>query len=589
MAEQTERLERLEEQVSALEAQVHVQEDRFRSMQEVAVALGSTLVLDDLLALIMNAATRLLAAERSTLFLLDDTTGELWSKIAQGSIVQEIRLQPGVGIAGHVAATGEVVNIQDAYADDRFQKDWDIRNNFRTRAVLCAPVRTSQGKIIGVIQVLNKKSGPFVQNDENLLTALASQAAVSLENSKLFQSLLETQRELKRRMFELEFLFGIEQSLHRHQSQEEMMRSVIGRTLEVLGAEAGAILLSGERVAEIFFRSPGSAAVRNMRVATNRGIAAWVANEGTPLLSNSPADLGHGGPLAEVEPLPMESILCVPLIVDATAVGAFEIVNKRGGFTQEDLKMLTLVTGLIADEIELTRSREAREKANRLADVGQMLSGVLHDFKTPIAIVSNYVRLMAEEKSKPSRLNYRDIVLRQFDNVNIMIQEILAFARGESQVLLRKVYLHKFIGDFEEQLAAEFAAHRIELKIDQRYRGVARFDEGKMRRAIFNIARNAIEAMPDGGTFSLVVDTAGSDLVFHFQDTGRGIPEEIQDKLFESFVTKGKANGTGLGLAIVKKIVNEHGGEITFSTAPGKGTSFRLRLPLDPEGAKRAQ
>src|SRR5262245_13925567 len=121
MADLDERLRRLEQLVSELQEQLRIQGDRFRSMQEIAVALRSTLVLDQLLARIMTAATRLLDGERSTLFLLDEGRHELWSKIAQGASVQEIRLAVGEGIAGAVAQSGEPVNLRDAYADPRFQ------------------------------------------------------------------------------------------------------------------------------------------------------------------------------------------------------------------------------------------------------------------------------------------------------------------------------------------------------------------------------------------------------------------------------------------------------------------------------------
>src|SRR5439155_26304083 len=127
--------------------------------------------------------------------------------------------------------------------------------------------------------------------------------------------------------------------------------------------------------------------------------------------------------------------------------------------------------------------------------------------------------------------------------------------------------VHKFLQDIEELLAKEFHDRNITFRMDMRYRGTARFDEGKMRRAIFNVARNAVEAMPEGGSFAIQVDQEGPNLVLELTDSRPGIPEEIQDRLFESFVTRGKKNGTGLGLAIVKKIVAEHGGDVTFRTS----------------------
>ena len=101
-----------------------------------------------------------------------------------------------------------------------------------------------------------------------------------------------------------------------------------------------------------------------------------------------------------------------------------------------------------------------------------------------------------------------------------------------------------------------------------------------MKRVISNIARNAADAMPEGGRFTLVADRDGDQLVLRMSDTGTGVAPEIHERLFESFVTTGKTGGSGLGLAIVKRIVDAHGGTVEFKTRAGKGTTFEVRLPL---------
>ncbi|MGH8703752.1 MAG: GAF domain-containing protein, partial [Burkholderiales bacterium] len=118
-------------------------------------ALGAERNLDALLLKIMEKTSDVLEADRSTLFLLDSEKNELWSKVAQGAALNEIRFPVGAGIAGFVARSGETVNIPDAYADPRFNRDVDKRTGYRTRTILCAPVRDPQGEIIGVAQVLN--------------------------------------------------------------------------------------------------------------------------------------------------------------------------------------------------------------------------------------------------------------------------------------------------------------------------------------------------------------------------------------------------------------------------------------------------
>src|SRR5262249_10159572 len=159
--------------------------------------------------------------------------------------------------------------------------------------------------------------------------------------------------------------------------------------------------------------------------------------------------------------------------------------------------------------------------------IGQMLSSVLHDLKTPMTIVLGYAQLMAQIDESKQRTQYVDQILKQFDLMSSMTREVLQFARGESNVLVRKVYLHKFLEEITAHLEQEFANKNVRLVIQPLYRGVAHFDESKLMRAIHNIARNASEAMAQaGGTFTLTVSTLGGKLLFSLADTGPGIPAE---------------------------------------------------------------
>ncbi|MDB5397764.1 MAG: guanylate cyclase [Rhodospirillales bacterium] len=162
---------------------VRAQEMEFLS---VVADITSELELDSLLARVMAEATRMLDAERSTLFLHDEKTDTLFSRVAQGSKVGEIRLPSHAGIAGTVFTTNKTVNIPHAYADLRFNPGFDKTTGFFTRSILCTPVVNKYGKVIGVTQALNKKGGPFSEDDESRLKAFTAQVAIALENAKLF-------------------------------------------------------------------------------------------------------------------------------------------------------------------------------------------------------------------------------------------------------------------------------------------------------------------------------------------------------------------------------------------------------------------
>jgi HD-GYP domain-containing protein (c-di-GMP phosphodiesterase class II) len=161
---------------------------RYRAVYEVMRALGGTLDLDELLDLIITRITEVMEADRSSLFLIDWESEELWSKVAQGVRFMEIRFPMDLGLAGAVATSGEILNIPAAYDDQRFNQDFDRQTGYRTKSVLCVPMTNKEGERIGVIQVLNKKSDEaFDDEDEELLSALAGQAAVAVENSRLYE------------------------------------------------------------------------------------------------------------------------------------------------------------------------------------------------------------------------------------------------------------------------------------------------------------------------------------------------------------------------------------------------------------------
>jgi len=279
------------------------------------------------------------------------------------------------------------------------------------------------------------------------------------------------------------------------------------------------------------------------------------------------------------------SALVIPLDGEGgRPLGAMGLYNKteRRPFAQEDIELVRLVAVNASTALQLFRSRVAREREERLSTIGRLLSGVIHDLKTPMTVISGYVQMMATATSDAQRKQYVELVLKQFDLISAMQREVLEFARGERTVLIRRVYLTKFFGELMEQLQREVEGKRVQLVLDLRDRGVARFDEGKLTRALHNLARNAIEAIGDKrGTVTITARREGKssgDLIIEVADDGPGIPKEIEGQIFQSFVTSGKKGGTGLGLAIVKKIVEEHGGQVSVESSK-KGTTFTLRIP----------
>jgi len=177
---------------NAMSAKAQV--DRLSLLIDASKIVNSAIDIDKLLRLILDVATRSINADRGTLYLVDRQTHELWSMVAQGDDVVEIRLPMGKGLAGYVGETGEVVNIPDAYKDSRFNPEIDMKSGYKTHNVLCMPMRDKEGRIVGVFQFLNKLDGPFGPEDEGFIDALSVHAAIAIENARLAREMVQSER-----------------------------------------------------------------------------------------------------------------------------------------------------------------------------------------------------------------------------------------------------------------------------------------------------------------------------------------------------------------------------------------------------------
>ncbi len=171
---------------------INKQREKEMEFFEVVSDVISEIDLGKILQKVMAQATKMLNAERSTLFINDEKTNELFSQVGEGLGAEQIRLPNHLGIAGAVFTSGESVNIPYAYADLRFNPAFDKKTGFFTRSILCVPVINKKGKTIGVTQVLNKRGGAFTNEDEFRLRAFTGQISIALENAKLFNEVQTT-------------------------------------------------------------------------------------------------------------------------------------------------------------------------------------------------------------------------------------------------------------------------------------------------------------------------------------------------------------------------------------------------------------
>ena len=173
------------------------QSDPLVSLVKIGRSITAQTDINVLLKVIAEETKIAMQADRCTVFLYDKKTNELWSKVALGMDNQEIRFPADKGLAGYVVRTGESINITDAYNDDRFNPDVDKTTGYKTKNILCMPIKNNNQEIIGAFQVLNKNNGVFTKSDEDLLVAIGGSASIALENAQLFEQQKELYKEQK--------------------------------------------------------------------------------------------------------------------------------------------------------------------------------------------------------------------------------------------------------------------------------------------------------------------------------------------------------------------------------------------------------
>ena len=568
-------------------------------MMAIGSAFSNSLRTEELLQVIMEKITTLMDAERSTLFVLEPGTNQLWSVISQGMDNVEIRLNVGEGIAGWVAEAGKSLNICDVYKHEKFQKAFDHRSGFETKTMLCQPVENGNKDVIGVVQVLNRKTGEFTEEDEYLLAAICGQVSIALENSKLYTDILKKNEsltvmaeQLEGRVEELDLLVEVEQIANQSTSMDDMIGALIKTTCDVFKASGVFLTLNqNTSFASLHQYVPTlNPKPTTIRIESQKGIGRALILSQRPTVCQSDSISPE---LVSQMPFTISSVVGVPLFdeLENQCIGALQAVHSANEtpthFGDDELKVLGIIGSRLLAIIRAQAQREEMEKNNRMASMGQMLSGIIHDIKNPIAIISGYVQLMARNEDAEKRNAFAKTIKSQFGLLDKMTRELLDYAKGQSSLLRRKLFVGDFFDSFEELLSVELSSRGIDLQLQIDYRGVIIADESKLQRAILNLARNAADSMPNGGPFIISIKEKGDFIEMRFIDSGEVIPEDIRGNLFDDFVTSGKENGTGLGLSIVKKIVEEHQGTISFESlrsingenTTSTGTTFTINLP----------
>lgn len=234
---------------------------------------------------------------------------------------------------------------------------------------------------------------------------------------------------------------------------------------------------------------------------------------------------------------------------------------------------------LLLDESSSLRGKLLQKE--KLAAIGNMAAGIVHDFKNPVHIIRSAAEF-AEDSTldEESRTKYLRLISDESLRLGEMAQDILDFTRGNVTINKDDILLAEFLKTVEYTLGPYFTKKHIGFEIANKAEGIVHLDKDRMLRVFINIGANAADVLHQDNFFKLEITRSIEGLRFAFCDDGPGVPAKIIPTLFEPFVTEGKATGTGLGMAVSKNIVEAHDGRIWFTTAAGEGTTFFVEIPI---------
>ncbi len=545
---------------------------RLLALYEVSRAIGSSLRLEEVLQQVMDSVIQLTGAERGFLLLFDEQSSERAVQVGrnyEGKNLSPQDVQVSRTVIKEVLQTGEGVVTTNALADDRFRAQESVVA-YALRSVLCVPLR-SHGRVIGVVYVDNRiRTALFDQRDREMLEAFAGQAAISIENARLYT---QTDSALALRVQELETLQQIDRQLNTRLDTQRVAELTLEWAQRGAQADAGWIAVQVDR------ESP-------MVVAAGQGVGAALDPTAPGLasaLSNGPTI--HRQPTANAA----GEQLALPLLHAGQPIAVLGLSRNAGAFEAESLAFLRRLAEHAAVAIENSRLYQAVQSANLAKS--QFITIVSHEMKTPMTSIRGYADLVRRGMVGPvndQQAEFLDIVLDNVDRMAALVSDLTDISRietGRLKVNLAEVALPPYIQEVVTSLRPQIDARQqtIDLALPANL-PTLHTDPARLVQILTNLASNAVKYTPPGGRIEVAAGVHDGYLRVQVSDSGIGLSAEDQAKLFTQFfrsdnpVVREQA-GWGLGLSVTRSLVELLGGKIGVESRLGQGSMFWFTLP----------
>ncbi|HUE98279.1 MAG TPA: GAF domain-containing protein [Anaerolineales bacterium] len=564
------------------------------TLNEITRQLTSTLEQEPLLRNILENAVNILNCEAGTLFLMDEPTGDLVFRVTAGPVAGNLlgqRLPAGTGIAGRAVQLRAPIIENDGQRSPTRYEALDKQTGFTSRSLLAVPMQIKD-RVLGVIEVINRRDGlPFVEDDQNLLTAFAGQAAVAIENARL---LALTDQELAEKVEELQVMGRIVRELNASLEVDRAMRTTLEWAMRRSNAEAGLIgMIEGDHLRLMAQQGYDEILTQEQELGLPLELPAFrsAIESGQPsqisLLSNGAKGIL---PIAHTQ-------IIVPIRREAQVIGLLLLESTSD--SQGNLAFLNQLSDSAAIAIANAQLYDEVQRANLAKS--DFVSFVAHELKNPMTSIKGYSELLAAGtvgQINEMQANFLSTIRSNVERMSALVSDLNDNAKIEANRLrldFKPVEVGEIVDDVLRSTKRQVDDKRqsVELHLAP-YLPLVWADRLRVGQVLTNLISNAHKYTPEGGKFLVggeathnQWDPEGAKQVVHLwvRDNGIGIGIEDQAKIFQKFFRSDdlkarEVPGTGLGLNITKSLVEMQGGRIWFESEFRGGTTFHFTIPV---------
>jgi signal transduction histidine kinase/ActR/RegA family two-component response regulator len=609
-----------------MSADAHETSTQLEELNTIGIRLSAERHLDTLLELILSKGREITRSDAGSLYVVEKVPGggqRLRFKLAQNDSVHVAFSESTLpisadSVAGYVALSGEMLRIDDAYAFPpespfQFNAEFDARLGYRTTSMLVVPMKTPEGEIIGVLELINCKrvpgralAGPeaipgevlpFPERYRNLAASLASQAAVAIRNAHLLDA-------VTRRQHRLETLIEVSRQASRLEPLDSLAQRIAEACGELLGADSVRFrILDGDELVLTGTWGEATEGPPRLRLQLGEGLSGLAAARGEALVATDIANDARVLPsLREaMEGKGERALLAVPVKSGERVVGVLSIRTRLEQVCSEDDAAIATVfasqAGVVLENSrlfqelrtalqEVEASQQQLVQRERLSALGEMAAGVAHDFNNLLAVVLARSELLLARGQDSDVSRQIQIIRRAALDGAHTVRRILEFTRTRQTRPVGRVDIPELLREVVELTSGrwkdEAQSRGISYEVAVEGKAVSPVGgiSAELREVFMNLMINGLDAMPEGGRFVFRVSADAATVTVAAEDAGCGMSDETRRRVLEPFFTTKDSHGTGLGLAVSWGIIQRHGGTIDVQSTLGAGTTFLVRLPI---------